>query len=79
MSARIRPRVERLERDVGHEEVWVLDRSERRRPDEPPTYQRVPVDLYREEGLSTEAFEQLPPNPRRILVIIENEGEDEEP
>ena len=75
MSARVRPRLERLERDTGTEEVWVLDLTDL--DGEPATYQRMPVTEHGER-LTPEAFEQLPPNPRRILIVIQHhEGEGE--
>ena len=67
--SRSRSRVDRLERDagVGHEEVWVLDRTDRRKSS--GMCQRVPVTKYGE--LLTEAeFDALPPNPRRLLIEL---------
>ncbi len=71
-----RAKVERFERTVGHPETWVLDLSERRDPGEPAFCERVPVTKHGER-LTRAEFDALPPNPRRVLVTIENEGEGE--
>ena len=70
MSTRVRPRLERLERDVGTEEVWVVDYTDRR-DGEAPAYQRVPVTEHGER-LTRAEFDALPPHAQRLLVVIED-------
>ena len=72
---RSRSRVERLERaaGAGQEEVWVLDRTDRR--ESSGMCQRVPVHKYGE--LLTEAeFDALPDDrPRVLIVLVDAEDE----